>query len=159
MRSWVARHDRLLGTAFLAGLTVLWFALSFRERDAHPELHALGLHDWAVECEGAGRAYRLRSFNISGHRSGEGVLQRGLDLLGPDGGRLYHTVRFDPDAYGRDGVWAFDAGWDSRVFAPRSRAAEVLRGDEARFEVSAALNRLDVVDVRGRRLSMACLPD
>ena len=149
-------YDTPLGVTFLVGMVVLWVVLSTEQEATYPKLHARGLHSWAVTCAGAGRTYRLHSANTSGSRSGASLIQRSLSLFSATGDELYYTQRFDPDAYERDGVWAFRVGWDNRLFAPRWRSDEVLYGDEARFEIAGALDALTVVDQEGRRLGLVC---
>lgn len=150
------KYDKLLAIALCAALCVLWFWLALREEGDYPKLHDQGIGTWVVTCHGHGRTYRLRSENTASAHSGLRVLHRSLSLLDGVGEELYYTVRFDPDAYETHGVWRFRTGWDSRLFAPRWRASEVLYGDEERFEISAAFDALTVVTSDGRRIVLAC---
>ena len=156
LSAFLVKYDTSLGVGFLVGLCGLWFVFATQQEAAYPKLHAVGIRDWAVACEGGGRTYRLESGNVSGYRSGASVIQRSLSLFDGAGEELYYTQRFDPDAYERDGVWSFTTGRDSRLVAPRKRAREVLYGDEARFEIGSAFDVLTVVTEEGGRLTLAC---
>ena len=156
LSAFLVRYDTPLGVGFLVGLCGLWFVFAIQQEAAYPKLHAVGIRDWAVTCEGGGRTYRLESRNVSGFRSGPSLIQRSLSLFNDAGEELYHTQRFEPDAYEKDAAWAFRVGWDNRLFAPRWRSGEVLYGDESRFEVAAAIDGLTVVTKEGGRLAFDC---
>ena len=151
-----AKYRKYLGVVSLVGLCALWFVLQGREVGRYPKLHALGFHGWYAWCQGEGRTYRLMSDHpVISHRRLR-VTDRSLTLLNDREEELYYTDRFDPDAYETDDVWSFKTGPDGRVIAPRRRVGEVLRGDEERFEVGAALDALTVVTREGGRLTLAC---
>ena len=156
LKALLDKYDTPLAAAFFVGLCGLWFFFYTEQAASYPKLHALGIHKWAVTCEGGGRTYRLTSKNTSNDRAGASLIQRSLSLLTATGEELYYTVRFEPDAYEREDVWSFRIGWDNRVFAPRWRADEVLYGDEQRFEIAGALDALTVVDREGRRMVFVC---
>ena len=156
LSAFLVKYDTPLGIGFLVGLCGLWFVFAIQQEGTYPKLHAVGIRDWAVTCEGGGRTYRLESGNVSGYRSGLSVIQRSLSLFNDAGEELYYTQRFEPEAYERDAAWSFRVGWDNRLLAPRWRSGEVLYGDEKRFEIAGAFDVLTVVTDEGRRLAFAC---
>ena len=101
LSAFLVKYDTPLGIGFLVGLCGLWFVFAIQQEATYPKLHAVGIRDWAVTCEGGGRTYRLESGNVSGYRSGLSVIQRSLSLFNDAGEELYYTQRFEPEAYER----------------------------------------------------------
>ena len=137
------------------GLFALGVFFTGQQQENFQELSEFGMRPWRVTCESEARIYRLYSDNLSGWRSGPSLVQRHLTVLDEDGERLYYTVRFDPDRYETESVWAFTVGRDSRLFSG-GRSDEVLYGDEALFAVHATFDALSVMTTDGGWIHLGC---
>ena len=120
-----------------------------------PKLSSFGVRDWAVECQGDGRHYRLKSSNPYDANTGHDFTNRDLSFLDAQHNTLYYTGYFDTKSLDQKNVWRFKKHKDTRLMGTKNEAA-VLTGDEAWFEISENLDQLHIVKADTSRITLPC---